>query len=403
MAVTPRQVKNKRNADGTLSGRAGKVYDVNVKYNTKDGVKAYVKKGFLTKQDAVIHEGEIRSKLASTSFLPATQTKITVKEHLESWVESHGKTNLRPSTYDRYLGLIKTHLVPNLGHVRLRQLSPALIDAMCEKLYDKGLAQNTVRNAVRVLSVALEASRRYGLIDKNPAQDIITKFGKQAKTPDPYTVNQLQKLMECVAGTDWEFIVVLGGMYGLRISEILGLRCSNINLDEKYIKVVEQLPFNLAIDTTKVNEMAPVKSKARLLPITDVTLPYFQRRLELLAQRKNAAGEGYFDNDIIVSKPNGAPLRRENVSKEFGRLIHRFGLPIIRFHDLRHSAATNMHQLTGDFYTVGEILGHTLKGIGITLGISMNLEATTAQYVEVRMERKKEVLTAYHAALHIKS
>lgn len=51
-----------------------------------------------------------------------------------------------------------------------------------------------------------------------------------------------------------------------------------------------------------------------------------------------------------------------------------------------------MHQLTGDFYTVGEILGHTLKGIGMSLGISTNLEAVTAQYVEVRLERKKSVL-----------
>ena len=55
-----------------------------------------------------------------------------------------------------------------------------------------------------------------------------------------------------------------------------------------------------------------------------------------------------------------------------------------------------MHQLTGDFYTVGEILGHTLKGIGMSLGISTNLEAVTAQYVDVRLERKKSVLDVYH-------
>ena len=71
----------------------------------------------------------------------------------------------------------------------------------------------------------------------------------------------------------------------------------------------------------------------------------------------------------------------------------------IRFHDLRHTAATNMHQLTGDFYTVGEVLGHTLAGIGVSLGLSMNFEAVTARYVDVRLERKKEVLDAYHGAV----
>ena len=68
--------------------------------------------------------------------------------------------------------------------------------------------------------------------------------------------------------------------------------------------------------------------------------------------------------------------------------------------DKRKAAATNMHQLTGDFYTVGKILGHTLKGIGISLGISTNLEAVTAQHVDVRLDRKKTVLETYHKALH---
>ena len=74
-------------------------------------------------------------------------------------------------------------------------------------------------------------------------------------------------------------------------------------------------------------------------------------------------------------------------------------MPHIRFHDLRHTAATNMHQLTGDFYTVGKILGHSLKGIGLQLGISTNMEATTAQYVDVRLDRIKIVLQAYHDAI----
>jgi len=74
--------------------------------------------------------------------------------------------------------------------------------------------------------------------------------------------------------------------------------------------------------------------------------------------------------------------------------------PYIRFHDLRHTAATNMHQLTGDFFTVGMILGHSLKDWGIQ--ISTKLDAVTAQYVDVRIERKKEVLGSYHNVLHPK-
>ena len=110
-----------------------------------------------------------------------------------------------------------------------------------------------------------------------------------------------------------------------------------------------------------------------------------------------------YDNKLFIAKPDGSPQRRDRMSANFGQLIRHLEMPHIRFHDLRHTAATNMHQLTGDFYTVGEILGHTLKGIGISLGISTNLEAVTAQYVDVRLERKQSVLQTYHKALQPKT
>lgn len=112
------------------------------------------------------------------------------------------------------------------------------------------------------------------------------------------------------------------------------------------------------------------------------------------------SGATYYDNRLVIAKPNGVPYRRETVSSDFGQLLRRFDLPYIRFHDLRHAAATNMLQLTGDFYTVGQILGHSLKGVGMQLGISTSLDSVTAQYVDVRLDRKKAVLDAYHNAIH---
>ncbi|MDD3229302.1 MAG: site-specific integrase, partial [Oscillospiraceae bacterium] len=326
-------------------------------------------------------------------------------EYLEDWVEAHGKANLRPSTFAGYKSHIKNHILPFIGHVQLNQLSPAMIDNMFQQLFDKGLSNSTVRYSQRILSVSLEAARKYRYIETNPARDIITKFGKQGKTPDPYTIEQMQQFMSKIIGTEWEMPVILAGMYGLRISEILGLRTDNIHLDKMQFAVVEQLPFKLPPGTKLVQEMAPTKSNDRILPITEKSLPYFLRRFELIEEQKSlvlAGGGEYYDNRLFVAKPDGSPHRRDRMSANFGQLIRHLEMPHIRFHDLRHTAATNMHQLTGDFYTVGEILGHTLKGIGISLGISSSLEAVTAQYVDVRLDRKKTVLGIYHDSLQPK-
>ena len=164
-----------------------------------------------------------------------------------------------------------------------------------------------------------------------------------------------------------------------------------------------QMPFKVPPGTKIITEMAPTKSNDRILPITEETLPYFLRQFDLIERQKaliEASGGVYYDNKLFIAKPDGSPQRRDRMSANFGQLIRHLEMPHIRFHDLRHTAATNMHQLTGDFYTVGEILGHTLKGIGMSLGISTNLEAVTAQYVNVRLERKKAVLKTYHKALH---
>lgn len=73
-------------------------------------------------------------------------------------------------------------------------------------------------------------------------------------------------------------IFVLSGLYGLRRNEVLGLRWSNIDLKNKRFAVVEQLQFKVPPGTTTITEMAPTKSQDRILPITDVTLPFFIRK-----------------------------------------------------------------------------------------------------------------------------
>lgn len=219
------------------------------------------------------------------------------------------------------------------------------------------------------------------------------------KTPKPYSFEEMGQLLARTIGTEWELIVVLGGLYGLRLNEILGLRWSDMDNEMETFGVVEQLPFALPTGTTYVTEMVPVKSGKRTLPVTDMTIPFFWRQLMHQINLKismKKSREVYYDNDLVIAKPNGCPEREESVSANFSQFLRQQGLRHIRFHDLCYSAATNMHELTEDFNTVEQILGHSLKSGDSQLGISSNLQAVAVQYTDDCLDRKSFVLNAYH-------
>lgn len=160
---------------------------------------------------------------------------------------------------------------------------------------------------------------------------------------------------------------MLAAMYGLRISEALGLRWTNVDMEEGTFAVVEQLPHKIPAGMTVITEMAPVKGKGadgsgeRVLPITEAARPYFQRQLDLQARQKSLAassGTVYYDNQLVIANPNGSPRRRDRVSADFGQLIRRLETPHIRFHDLRHSHASMLIEEGFSALLISERLGH---------------------------------------------
>lgn len=166
MAIRERQVKNKRDSNGVLTGKPGTVYDVNLKYRQNGVQKSYGKRGFAIKKDALQHEAEMRLKLQSPLFISVSQaeSRQKLREYLNTWVKNY-KPNLSPSTYSGYCGNIDNHINPILGEVRLNAITPAMIDDMIRQLLDSGLSQSTVRYCHRTLSVALGCAVKYGYID----------------------------------------------------------------------------------------------------------------------------------------------------------------------------------------------------------------------------------------------
>src|SRR5665647_1276337 len=163
MAVSARTVKFKRDADGMLTGRQGTVYDVNIKYKTYEGVKSYQKRGIATKKEALKHEAEMRVRLSKPGArpVPVKDAKRFLADYLTEWLNTYGKNNLRPNSYNGYLTNIRAHIIPHIGNITLQDLTARDLDDLYTKMSGEGLAQNTIKYVHRTLGVALEHARRY--------------------------------------------------------------------------------------------------------------------------------------------------------------------------------------------------------------------------------------------------
>ncbi len=397
MSIVTRTVKNKKNPDGTYTNRAGTVYDVFLRYSKNGQGKSYSKKGFLKRSDAQKHETEMREKMRDPNRMDIYNydSKQTLEEYLDGWIDEYGAANLRPNTIRGYRSNISNHIIPHLGKIQLCNLTSPMINKMIQSIIDSGLSECSAKYVHRTLSIALECALNNRYIEYNPAKSIMKRTWKTNETPKPYTVDEMKSLLGAVANSEWDMVIMLGGLYGMRISEILGLRWQNIDLANSTFIVKEQLPDTLPAGTTIVTEMAPLKAgENRELPITETAMPYFKRQLAIIELQRETQPM-YYDNDLVICNHDGRPKRRGNMSSDYGQLLKKFSMRHIRFHDLRHSAATNIFELTQDFYTVSKILGHTMKGTGQMLGIG-NIASTTSQYVDVRLESKYRALNTYH-------
>lgn len=409
MAIRERKVKNKRNSQGILTGRPGIVYDVNVKVYENGKQKSIAKRGFATRREAELYEAQIKLELqtgsaAMVGYGPESKQKL--KEYLPKWYESYHH-NLAKSTRYSYWSGINIHLIPMLGEVSLNKLTPQMIDDMIAQLREKGLAENSVRYCHRILSSALSSAVKYGYIPNNPAKNIMTRFSKNAgRKYEKYTVEQVQQLLAFVHGNVLETVVLLAVLFGLRLSEALGLHWRDVDLTHRQITLRGQIPCDLPKDAKIVPHLEPLKDRdegeTRSFPITEEAMPIFLRlRQEQADQRRlcKLGGVKYYDNDLVVCKPDGSPYLQKRISARFTGFMRSTGMPKIRFHDLRGTAGTNMYNLTGDFYAVSQILGHSVDDFSQQMGVNLKINTVTTRYVQVQEQRKLSVLTAYHQAV----
>ena len=263
---------------------------------------------------------------------------LTLGEYLVRWLSDSVRSTVRASTYERHEQLVRCHIRPALGEIKLKALTPAHVRRLISDKLGGALAAGTVRKMHSTLHKALSQAVSDGLIPRNAA-------AVQAPSPAP---EEMRPLSETEAraflnaagesGDRFEPLYVLAITTGLRRGELLGLRWDDADLERGTLRVGRALVREGGRHTLGETKTRRGRRLVNLTPRTVAVLKGHRKRQ--LEQRVELAGL-YEDHGLIFASEIGTPLNPENlVKRSFKPLLKRSGLPEIRFHDLRHTCAT---------------------------------------------------------------
>ena len=274
----------------------------------------------------------------------------TLAAYLSTWLDQVVKPKRRPGTYKGYESLVRVHIVPALGRVRVDRLTPAQVQSFINaKLEDPDLSPRTAQYMHAVLRAALACAVKWGIVSRNVAKlvDGPTVAREDVKV---FTREQAAQLLAAARGDRLEALYSVALALGLRQGEALGLQWADVDLEASVLHVRQQL-----LRTKGSLVLAPVKTaKSRrdiVMPASIVTALREHR------QRQISAGKAAIG--FVFATANGSGIDARNLVRMFKALLKRAGLPDCRFHDLRHGAASLMLAQGVSPKVLQSILGHS--------------------------------------------
>jgi integrase len=339
---------------------------------------------------------EVRDKLQAAllqveqqAFVGTSQQKLG--DFLAQWLEDTHKYRLRQRTYERYDQILRLHLIPGLGHHPIQKLAPQHLQAFYKHKLEDGLSKSTVGTFHNVLHKALDTALRWGLVSRN-VSELVTPPRKEHYEIQPLCIEQVQQLLKALPGNPLEVLFLLALGTGMRQGEILALKWQDIDLMRGTLQVRRVLT-HITVRLRKVGEPSFIETEPktergrRSLALPEVVLQALIAHKEQQAVLIRDAGRYWQHHDYVFCTKLGKHLTPNYVVTTFKSLLKKAGLPNIRFHDLRHTAATTLLALGVNPKIVQEMLGHT--------EISMTMDI----YSHVLPTMQKEAMYKLNTAL----
>lgn len=320
--------------------------------------------------------------------------KIKFSEYLDFWIEEYCVKNLSITTLDGYKQNIEKHIKPILGNIYLDKLTPLhLQNFYSDRLKNGklngngGLSNKTVLTLHRIIHKALEQGVKWQLVIRNVADAV------EPPKPKKYKANFLDEqeiniLIQKSKNTNLYIPILIAICTGMRRGEVLGLTWNNVDLEKNSIMISQTLystSKGLVFSTPKTD------SSVRKIAIPQALSKELKKHKTRQLKNKIKYGEEYKNINIVCTSDKGELINPKSFSRDFRKLLKNNNLPLIRFHDLRHTHASLLVKMGTQPKEISNRLGHS------------NISITMDLYSHIYEATDNEVAKAFNNILRITS
>jgi integrase len=351
--------RKRGNGEGSITRRKDGLYMARYTVETAIGAK---RKTLYGKTRGEVSEKLTKAMADRDDGLVFDADNLKVGEYLERWLVDSVLDTVRPTTYERYEQIVRIHVRPALGSVKLKNLTPVHVRGLYREKLEAGLSARTVQYIHVTLHKALKQAVQDGLIPRN-ATEAVKAPQVRREEMRPLSAEQVKVLLEVARGDRLEALYVLAIHTGLRQGELLGLKWEDVDLESGTLRVRRTL---VTAKGGPVLTAPKTKGSRRSVKLTQGAVEALRSHLKHQLQEIDRAGSLWRENGLMFASESGEPLdRRYLTSCRYKALLKRAELPMIRFHDLRHTCATLLLSKNVNPKIVSEMLGHA--SIAITL------------------------------------
>lgn len=362
---------------GTIEKRGANTWRITISDGfDSDGSRRYVRE--TVKFDSSMSESAQHKECEKRKAILYTQTatgaavaskQYTFAEFAKLWMQDYPPAKkLSQVTVENYRYLLNSRILPELGHIKLSQITPHRLTQFYNKLgtepgrgnrgQGKPLSSKTVIEHHRLIRVMLGTARRWGMLAKNPADDATPPRLEQKKMVALTDVQSRDLLLALEQEPLNHRVAVMLALLGqLRKGEIGGLNWGDVDFEGQWLHVEREAVYTSA--TGVIIKATKTDAGRRTISLPDGVLSFLRKLRAQQAQERLKLGELWEDSGAMFTTWNGARQHPDTISKWFRGFLKRHELPAMRFHDLRHTGASLLIASGMDIETVKDRLGHT--------------------------------------------